>query len=335
MFNINDQSIIYVACPYFNKTGGTELVHQLVYSINHFCGKAIVAYYGSESAPNKVNPAFREYVSTFVDIKDVIDSLDNIIILPEINPDLAANLESIQKAVWWMSVDNYLKRNGILGSLEHFGLLRTIKLFVKGNIKIGGYRIDKEIPHLYQSEYAKQFLLAKGVKKYYRLSDYLNESYIQRSISTDTKKDVILYNPKKGIEFTRELIKQAPELTFSPIENMSTEQVKKLLSKSKVYIDFGNHPGKDRFPREAAISGCCVITGKRGSAKYYKDIPIPDSYKFEDTVENIPNIIETLKSCLKNYDKHTVDFEKYQQYIKSEHDLFERDVKELFTRNRG
>ena len=30
-------------------------------------------------------------------------------------------------------------------------------------------------------------------------------------------------------------------------ENLTTKQVKELLLKSKVYIDFGNHPGKDRY----------------------------------------------------------------------------------------
>ena len=49
---------------------------------------------------------------------------------------------------------------------------------------------------------------------------------------------------------------------------MTPEQVVDLMSESKVYIDFGNHPGKDRIPREAVINGCCVITGVRGSARF-------------------------------------------------------------------
>jgi len=63
---------------------------------------------------------------------------------------------------------------------------------------------------------------------------------------------------------------------------MPREEVIKLLQKAKVYIDFDYHPRKDRLPREAAILGCCVITRKRGSAKFFEDVPIPDEYKFED-----------------------------------------------------
>lgn len=335
LFNINEQSIIYVVCPYYNKTGGTELVHQLVYAINQYGGRAIITYYGGENDPKKVNPAFQDYVSSFIDIKDVIDSPENVIVLPEIRPDLSDGLKYIQKSVWWMSVDNYLKRNGVFGSLRYLGIWKTFKLLVKGKIKIGGYKIDNNIIHLYQSEYAHQFLHKKGIKETHRLSDYLNESYFLQEPFNEKRKDIVLYNPKKGINFTQKIMKQAPDLTFLPIQNMSTEQVKELLLHSKVYIDFGNHPGKDRFPREAAISGCCVITGKRGSAGYYEDIPILDAYKFKDVVANVPEIVEVLRSCLCKYDEHIIDFKEYQNFIKSEKKLFEGDVKELFIRDRS
>jgi len=44
----------------------------------------------------------------------------------------------------------------------------------------------------------------------------------------------------------------------------------------KLYVDFGKHPGKDRMPREAAVHGCCIITGRRGAAGNPFDIPIPN-----------------------------------------------------------
>ena len=109
----------------------------------------------------------------------------------------------------------------------------------------------------------------------------------------------MLYNPKKGIEFTRQLIEAAPDLNWVPLENMSNEEVRGKLKTSKVYIDFGDHPGKDRFPREAAISGCCVITGKRGSAAY-DDVPIPE------------------------------DFDGYRSTIKAEKNKFIEDVRSIF-----
>lgn len=82
---------------------------------------------------------------------------------------------------------------------------------------------------------------------------------------------------------------------------MTRDEVAKLLSTAKVYIDFGNHAGKDRIPK-AAISGCCVITGKDGSAKFYEDVPIDEEFKFKTINKNIPLIVEKIKHCFDNYE---------------------------------
>ncbi|MCX7738527.1 MAG: hypothetical protein N2Z80_03840 [Hydrogenothermaceae bacterium] len=83
-----------------------------------------------------------------------------------------------------------------------------------------------------------------------------------------------------------------------------------ILKKAKVYIDFGNHTGKDRIPREAAMLECCVITGRRGIAKYREDVPIPENYKIEDKVENIPLILS------KKYETVLITLRKGLQTLK-------------------
>ena len=125
------------------------------------------------------------------------------------------------------------------------------------------------------------------------------------------------------------MIEAAPDLNWVPLEDMSNEEVRGKLKTSKVYIDFGDHPGKDRFPREAAISGCCVITGKRGSAAY-DDVPIPEEYQFEDSVTSIPAIVETIRECLVDYDRRMRDFDGYRSTIKAEKNKFIEDVRSIF-----
>ena len=115
-----------------------------------------------------------------------------------------------------------------------------------------------------------------------------------------------------------------------PIVNMTNEEVVDLLKTSKVYIDFGNHPGKDRFPREAAYCGCCNITGKTGSANYFEDVKIKDSYKFDDLEKSIPSIIRTIESCLEDFEKHQKEFDVYRSMIKDEKSSFEKDVRKIF-----
>lgn len=146
------------------------------------------------------------------------------------------------------------------------------------------------------------------------------------------KSNKVLYNPKKGYRFTKRIIKRANDLEWVPIKNLTTTQVKELLLQSKVYIDFGNHPGKDRFPREAAMCGCVIITGKRGSAKFCEDVPIDDVFKFKDSRKNINKIVTKIKECLNNYDTKNKKFENYRNYIKGEKEQFKKDIDTIFVK---
>lgn len=102
-------------------------------------------------------------------------------------------------------------------------------------------------------------------------------------------------------------------LQWVPIENKTPSEVVKLLLKSKVYVDFREHPGKDRFPGEAAICGCCIITGKKGSAGNPIDIPISENYKFENDEGQLDLIIEKARDILVSFDKRSQDFDDYRE----------------------
>lgn len=332
MLNINKKTIVYVVCPAFNKTGGTELEHQLVSEINKLGTKAFITYYGNVIP--KINPAFKKYVLLYKNINDIRDDRNNILIIPEIRIDLLNKYKNIQYCVWWMSVDNYLKRNGIMNAIKYWGMFKSCIYLLKDRINFFDPNIPNDVLHLYQSEYARRFLISRKLNNNCELSDYINQDYFKHNKQEKMKKeDRVLFNPQKGLSFTRKLIKAAPEITWYPIQGMTNEQVRELLESSKVYIDFGNHPGKDRFPREAAISGCCVITDKQGSAKNSKDVPIPDEYKFDDIDENIPKIIRKIKKCFVNYDTCKDDFKIYREKIQCEKERFSNEVKNIFSIN--
>ena len=330
MLNISANTIIYVLCPAFNKTGGTELAHQLVYSVNQSGVKAKIVYYQNGLRPMQINDAFKKYVNKFLKVSEIVDTEENIIVTPEIDIQYLNHIKKAQKIIWWMSVDNYTKRHYIFDAYKHFGLWTTIRGVLKGRLKMSPYtHFDKSITHLYQSEYAYNYLKKCGVTNSVRLSDYLNASYLNLNIDT-SRTDQVLYNPRKGFKFTQKLMKLAPDITWVALQNMTTEQVKDTLLHSKVYIDFGNHPGKDRFPREAAMCGCCVITGKRGSASFFEDVPIADEFKFDESSKTIPLIILKIRECLDNYEKESPKFNGYREFIKGEYQTFQDDVKSIF-----
>jgi len=184
--------------------------------------------------------------------------------------------------------------------------------------------------HLFQSDYAKHNLLKNGLTNIKHLCGYLDDGFFPYDYKIDSKEDIVLFNPKKGFKFTKKIISSAPNIKFLPIQNMSRQEVINMMKKAKVYIDFGNHPGKDKMPREAAICGCCVITGKRGSAAFYQDVPLSDKYKFEDKEENIPKIVDTIRYCINNHKEAIKDFDEYREVIKKEKDRFIEDLRGIF-----
>ena len=78
----------------------------------------------------------------------------------------------------------------------------------------------------------------------------------------------------------------ANDINWVPLQNMTRSELVNVMRVAKVFVDFGYHPGKDRLPRECAANGCCVITGMRGSANYFEDVPIPSKYKFDEKHAN-------------------------------------------------
>lgn len=323
---VYEDSKIYIPCPANHVTGGTELVHQFVYNLRKLGFNAFVFYYKMHQNVDPIPENFKKYVTDYA--VEIEDNSHNILVVPETRTEYLFKFQHIRKVIWWLSVDFYYDYADIDRISTLLKLLRITKKF---NInKPGLCPVDL---HLVQSNYAADHLEKHGISNYRFLSDYLNEEFFQNTVpvSNEDKVNCVLYNPKKGYSFTKDIIALSPGFEWVPIINMSTTEVVNLLRVAKVYIDFGKHPGKDRFPREAAICGCCVITGLRGAAKFEQDIPIPASYKFEDKEENIALIIEQIEYCLFDYQKVKPDFDAYREVIMQEEKVFIQQLQNIFV----
>jgi hypothetical protein len=301
MIEIYKNTKIFVACPANVSTGGPELLHQLAYHLRKDLSIDAYMYYYNFDENKFKNPVHREYEkydNPFVTkLNEVEDIEKNIIRVPEIQEgiNLPQLFKNIRKGVWFLSVDNYY----LSKVYEKILFLDFNKLDLLSN-KIEKLAIKfpyEKAPllkladfYLFQSYYAIDHF--KNLEHKYYLSDYLNKDFLKIETDLSNKEDIVAFNPKKGYNFTKKIIESNKDIKFIPLINMSREEVIKTLQKAKVYIDFGNHPGKDRLPREAAVLGCCVITGTRGSAAFFEDVPIPNEYKFEDKEENIPKIVD-------------------------------------------
>lgn len=307
---------IIIYCPAFSVSGGPELAHQLCHRINSLnLFEAYMCYVGK--GKKSIPEPYKKYNLKVIDCPKDVET--NMIVVPETMIQILQKFKKAKKTIWWMSVDNFY----VSENYKYLKIKKILHLYYD-------FRKQNDIYHFVQSEYAKQFLLKNNVKekKIYHVSDYLNNLFIeQASNSKDIKKNnVVLYNPKKGYELTKKIIEFNSDIQFIPLINLTREEMQSLLSKSKVYIDFGNHPGKDRIPREAAISGCCVITGKKGSAKYYDDVSILDKYKFDDDNINMNDLRRVIIEIFDNYDSVKSDFESYRDKIRNEENIFNAEV---------
>jgi hypothetical protein len=327
---------IIIFCPANAATGGPELLHQLCYELRSMQYNACMLYtdYHADQYNSPVCESYKHYENPYV--LQYKDSKNNICIIPE---TMTINFFKIKKGIkilWWLSVDNYIHSTYII---KHGGFFQHIGSVLAYHFKVATHKIYEITNtsvdyHLFQSYYAKNYCINLGIpkSKIYYLSDYINNSYMDKNgYVQKVKKDQVLYNPKKGIEFTTYLMQQAPFIHWIPIVDLSYDEARNLMQESKVYIDFGNHPGKDRLPREAAINGCCIITGKRGAAAYPQDVAIPEEFKFDDDPNKAQYIIHKIINTMNDYNTETTKFDSYRRKIYQEKDQFKKDAYAFFS----
>lgn len=305
---------IYILCPTKRVTGGVELAHQLCCALNTLTEIEAKMWYTdiddtrletlvvNEKAPVEYALYHTECISDY----SVVDKTENIVVIPE---GLTGYIDLVDKArivLWWMSVDNYI-------SSTNEANLDTIK--------------NKVVLHLYQSYYSKDYVEKKitGARGIF-LSDYINDEHGKFILPTEFRRNMALYNPWKGYSEIKPLIDKTKWIEWVPLIGMEREKMILVMQMAKIYVDFGNHPGKDRIPREAAVNGCCVITNKKGSAAFSEDVPIPEDYKFTEPNDMLDEIEALLRDICDNFDVHKKDFDNYRKTIKSEKEKFNNDV---------
>ena len=324
---------IYMICPANVHSGGPELCHQLVSQLIKFGLDAYMIYLetamGDFNSENPVDDFYKKYHLPYT--FDLEDNPKNILILSETCHNIYYKPQNIRKIFWWMSVDNYIKNiSNLISNRVNNALSEPMPKFFYFQPE------ETATEHWVQSEYARQFVTLNGVpqESIYAVEDYLNPTFLKNFAQIDfsKKENIVAFNPLKGMEITQQLIEFAPDIKWVPIKNMTPEQVQNLLALSKVYIDFGNHPGKDRIPREAALSGCVVITGKNGAAANDIDINIPAEFKFgmESTFKSI---IGKIRDVFENFDENYLKQQSYRERILDDKPRFIEEIKTAFNIN--
>ncbi|MEP7154203.1 MAG: hypothetical protein ABI905_00415 [Betaproteobacteria bacterium] len=321
---------VLVACPGNAMTAGPEAIHQLVADLVRLGQPAAVVYFPFDRTFDTAVP-YRKYHAPVVPYRDVAGEL---IVFPEIVTTYALKVRHAVAAIWWMSVNNF--------TCVRYGhpwrdKIRYFKYTLKGLRPWGGVQALKHLKNFAQSDYAMKFLAGNGIDgvllsdaiPVYTTPAYLQEVRGKRAMAVRSNR--ILFNPHKGKKITQQLIAAFPDWDFMPLAGYNREQLADIFLGSKMYMDFGHHPGKDRLPREAAIHGCCVITGLNGSAGNDIDVPIPAAYKFDTNdaafVEKFGRQVQRL---IEDFDHCSAEFDHYRDIISREQLEFDRQIVHAF-----
>ena len=338
---------IYVACPMNYRTGGVELLYQLVNELKTTLNANAHLFFQGNLRDYHPIPDYQNYQIDPVFFDEVGSNFSGIMVIPEVMTYLLARYPLAQKMIWWESVDNYC--GGGAGSLcpNFFDSIQTYGFFCTGKRTLKkvanslfSNRAYAKFPtikknaclHLVQSQYAYLYLKQRGIPNEHIkfLSDYINDCFLSETIDVKKKENIVLYNPKKGLSFTKKIISHNPFITFIPLEGLDNGGMINLFKRAKLYIDFGNHPGRDRMPREAASLMCCIIVGKNGSARNLVDIPIPEKYKFVVKKQNISKISELISEIFEDYSSSINDFSSYRSAIAGQKREFLLQMKSIF-----
>lgn len=329
MITYKNDSKIIIFCPPKKVTGGPEALHQLADRLDKIGVKNVFMHY----IPKRRNAKATNYsVYKTQEIDSVVDNPNTILIIPESMTFLIKKYPLSQKVIWWLSVDFYKILMDYRIRKQSF----FTKLFYPQKDK--EYHFEA-LPNVFQwaqsyrsSVYLKKHGIPESQIDY--VCDYINPSFTENKnvIKKNLSDRTILYNPKKGKDEISLLIKNSPELNWVPIQNMNAQQIKDLMSKSLLYVDFGENPGRDKMLRESVSQDCCIISGKNGSSAYYEDLMIPDEYKFEFNEDKVPAIISKIKEVLENYSEHIAQFSMYKNVVLNEEAVFENKLKEIFNK---
>lgn len=311
MITNNNDFVYLIHCPSNSlNNGGAETLHQLAFHLKKNNLKVFVNYF-----PQIDDDLIPEKLLRYNIIKKKFEDNNNTIhIIPEVETSRTKLIKKGRCIIYWLSVDSYFQRNADKPFWKNWNYYRKSM-----NKRVFLFNLRK-YTHLANSHYAHDFLESKNIKSTI-LKGYISEFY-DGKFELSKKKNIILFNPTKDHIHYKKIMDQFPEYEFKALAKMSSHQIKNYYSNSKIFMDLGIHPGRERMPREAAVMGCILIVAKRGSTLNNFDVPINDLYKIDLSKKNsYEKIGKLISEIFNNYENHLKDFEMYRKQVSYNNDI--------------
>ena len=316
-----------------NRSGGPEATHQLVHELRALGVPAFLVPVGRTRAAQRV----ADYdVYDAPERRHVPHAPGQVVVAPEVYlPELLA-MRDVRRVCWWLSIDNSpvfrAERYAadVVAGLADRPRLREARAFVwLAHRELARWRPRlRDIDHVAQSHYAAEYLRRRLGVTAPLLTDYIpgaasGAASVERP---DRDRLGVAYNPAKGHRLLRRVQLLTPDLHWLPISGLTPDGVRDRLGEATVYLDLGQHPGKDRMPREAALAGAVTVVARRGSGADDTDVALPADHKLElgrDLPQRAAALVRTILGDPATAFRRQDD---YRAGIRGEHEVFRTEV---------
>lgn len=313
---------IIILIPHGVQTGGPEALHQLSDSLIRHGHDARVWYVLPSDLP-AIDDLFRRNglgentalrlqarTNTVVDYEkyqtrpaeQIVMNRDTCLVLAETYVHWLRYFPHCSPMVWWLSVDN---------AFEYLAVQR---------INLNQMRSERVL-HGYQSGYARDVITALGCTRTLPLSDYTPGDVAASALP---KTDIAINANHKVIYDIGGIAAQLQQrcgVNVHLIRGMTRAQVYEALERSRLFIDLGSFPGKDRLAREALMRDCCVFALDVGAAR---DYVLPQECYFKP--DQVSQVVPAAEQLLARYPLYLELSTPARQAVLRERMVFEREV---------
>jgi len=244
---------------------------------------------------------------------DLILDDSTLVIIPEVFGDFIPFFEEAKIAFYWLSITHL--------SSFFSNKYRTSIMQNKCDIL--------HCVHFSDAPWITQEIAKLGITSEL-LEAPIASTYLNNYENSAKAANIIVYNPVKGADLSKSFRALYPDYDYFPLQNLNEEGIVNALKSAKIYIDFGDFPGKDRIPREALMCNCIIFIHNAGCATDFESFPIDNFFRFSN--DDIENGVLNAKVAytLQHYEKMQ-DLQQYmKQTIYQSPQKFRSQIKTLF-----
>jgi hypothetical protein len=248
-----------------------------------------------------------------------VDAPDSIIVVSELELARLLEFRLARRVIWWCNVERFAGTNE--------GLRRALGR-ARGPLD---FAFDEQFPcvHWARSVHAQRFLKLRGTAASL-LGGYIEPETLAQAaqLRSHPRTQLVLYDDQSAPELVQQIMLRVPsEVRWVGSSQVAQAEMPALLAQAKVYLDLSAHSDFGPLLCTAVAAGAVPIVGTQGCAGNDIDLPIPETYKFDERGNWAADAIAgQLCRVLSDHAKHSADFTPFRAWLDAGQAAFTEQV---------